>query len=168
MRGGYRGAMRIRPYVPDDRVACVRIARSNTPDFVLPEEVEGYAGWLDRACLAATPGEACDYFVLASEPIAGASELLACGGIAWAHTAPVATLCWGLVRRDLHRRGLGSLLLAHRIDLARARGVQEVLMDTSQHALAFFLRAGFRVAGSVADGYGPGLHRHDLSLRLAT
>ena len=159
--------MRIRPYVPDDRAACVEIARSNTPDFVLSPEVEAYAEWLGRACEAPErPGEACAYFVLSDAR--DAEAIVACGGIAWAETAPVATLCWGLVRRDLHRQGLGSQLLAHRLDLARARGVHEVLMDTSQHALPFFLRAGFRVTGSVADGYGPGLHRHDLSLRLAT
>jgi GNAT superfamily N-acetyltransferase len=152
--------MRIRPYVPEDHAHCVCIARTNTPDFVLPEEVDAYAAWLDRACApSSTSSDPCDYFVLC-----GDRGPVACGGIAWAETAPVATLCWGLVRRDLHRRGLGSLLLAHRIDLARARGVREVLMDTSQHALPFFLRMGFRVTGSVPHGYGPGLHRHDLAL----
>jgi N-acetylglutamate synthase-like GNAT family acetyltransferase len=154
--------MFLRRYVVADHPACVRVAASNTPDHILPDELPTYAAWLARACAPGATDDPCDYLVM-EDP---SGDVIACGGIAWATTAPVATLCWGIVRRDRHRMGLGTALLTHRLALARARGVDEVLMDTSQHALGFFLRFGFRVTSTRPDGYGPGLDRMDLALRI--
>lgn len=154
---------RLRAYADDDHAACVTVARSNAPDYVLPDEVEAYAGWLERACGSEASDDRCDYLVVEDE----AGTVVACGGIAFAETANVATLCWGLVRNDLHRTGLGTLLVQTRLAMARARRVDEVLLDTSQHTTAFFARFGFRITSTTTDGYGPGLHRHDMALRLA-
>jgi GNAT superfamily N-acetyltransferase len=155
----------LRPWIPDDLEGCLAVARSNTPAFVLPHEVAAYGDWLRRACGAdADPGDACAYFVV-DDAVAG-QGLAACGGIAFAEGAPVATLCWGLVRRDLHRRGLGTRLLVARLALARARGVEVVALDTTPASLGFFLRHGFVEIARTPDGYGPGLDRVDVELRL--
>jgi hypothetical protein len=62
---------------------------------------------------------------------------------------------------------LGAQLLAYRLGLVAERGaVEEVLLDTTEASVGFFLRAGFRVTGRVADGYAPGWDRLDLALDL--
>lgn len=149
--------MILRPYTPADRDACLTILASNIPDFVLPRELAEYAEWLDRAC---APGaeDPCEYLV--------DTDLRCAGGISFADTAPVATLSWGIVRRDLHRSGLGRALLREGLARIRARGVTQVLMDTSDASVGFFLRHGFVVTGRVRDGYGPGVDLLDLTLDL--
>ncbi len=154
---------RLRAYTDADHAACVAIAQSNVPSYVLPGEVEAYGAWLSRACGSIGSDDRCDYLVV--DDATGA--VVACGGIAFAETANVATLCWGLVRNDLHRAGLGTRLVEARLAMARARHVDEILLDTSQHTTAFFARFGFRITATTTDGYGPGLHRHDMALRLA-
>jgi GNAT superfamily N-acetyltransferase len=157
--------MTLRPWTPDDLDGSLALARSNTPDFILPHEVAAYGAWLRRACGPdADPGDACAYFVR-DDPAGG---LAACGGIAFAAGAPVATLCWGLVRRDLHRKGIGTAMILERLALAWARGVAVVAMDTTPAALGFFLRHGFAEVSRTRDGYGPGLDRIDLELRRST
>jgi N-acetylglutamate synthase-like GNAT family acetyltransferase len=119
--------------------------------------VPDYADWLRRAC---SPGaeDPCAYLVGELD-----GEVVCAGGIAFAVTAPVATLCWGIVRADLHRQGIGTALLDARLAAARAHGVERVLMDTTDAALGFFLHHGFVVTGRVRDGYGPGVDRLDLA-----
>jgi GNAT superfamily N-acetyltransferase len=148
-----------------DLEGCLAVARSNVPDFILPHEVGEYGAWLLRACGPdADRGDACAYFVC-DDPTGG---LEACGGIAFAEGAPVATLCWGLVRRDLHRRGIGTRMIGERLALARARGVEVIAMDTLPASVGFFLRHGFVEVSRTQDGYGPGVDRIDLELRWST
>ena len=155
--------MFFRPYTPADKEACVAILHSSVPTYTLLEEVAEYAAWLDRACV---PGaeDPCEYLVGAPAP---GAPLVCAGGVAYAVTAPVAVLCWGIVRTDQHRRGIGSALLTTRLDRVRARGgVESVLMNTTDAAVGFFLRHGFVVTGRVKDDYGPGVDRLDLALHL--
>jgi ribosomal protein S18 acetylase RimI-like enzyme len=154
--------MRLRPYVPADRDACVAVLASSVPTYAQLHELGEYAAWLDRACVRGAE-DPCEYLVGERD-----GAVVCAGGVAFATTAPVATLCWGIVRADLHRRGLGRALLLARLDRVRARGgVARVLLDTTDAAVGFFLRHGFVVTGRVRDGYGPGIDRLDLELDAA-
>ena len=55
-------------------------------------------------------------------------------------------------------RGTGSLLLRHVADEARQRGLRPVLevLATSEPAVAFYERLGWRLLGSVERQWGPG------------
>lgn len=153
--------MQIRPYTPADRDACVAVLETSVPRYTQPHELTEYAAWLDLACVRGAE-DPCEYLVGERD-----GAVLCAGGVAYATTAPIATLCWGIVRADLHRRGLGSALLRARLDRVRARGgVERVLLDTTDAAVGFFLRHGFVVTGRVRDGYGPRVDRLDLALAL--
>jgi hypothetical protein len=108
--------MNIRSYSQSDRHACLEILESNTPEFFIPTDCDGYGAFLDNL-----PGP---YFVLEEF-----GQIAACGG--WAMDADgVADLTWGMVRRDLHRRGLGRELL--RFGSTRSTttaGVVDVVLD---------------------------------------
>ena len=153
--------MQLRPWTPADKAACLAVLCSSVPTFAQPHEVDEYAAWLDRACVRGAE-DPCDYLVGARD-----GAVVCAGGVAYARTAPIATLCWGIVHADLHRRGLGSALLRARLDAARARGgVERVVLDTTDAAVGFFLRHGFVVTGRVRDGYGGGVDRLDMELPL--
>ena len=152
--GRHGWVMRIRAYEPSDRGACLAVFASNTPDFFLPEEERLFARFLDRL-----PGP----YLVAEE----GTTILGCGGYAVNPGIGAADLCWGMVTRACHRRGLGRALLLAR--LARIAGHCEavvVRLETSQHSRAFFEREGFAVREVIPDGYGADLHRCKLDLIL--
>jgi predicted N-acetyltransferase YhbS len=135
----------IRPFAPADAAACLALFDSNMPEFFLPfERIDFEAYLLD-------PGA---YWVVEQQ-----SQLVACGGVWQDSSRPErpAGLAWGMVRRDLHRTGLGSLLLRHRLDALRDMGSAQCWIDTSQHSAPFFARHGFQEISRTPDGYGPGL-----------
>ena len=67
-----------------------------------------------------------------------------------------------MVRQDRHRRGVGRLLLLHRM----ADEAATVVVNTSQHTAGFFERFGFRTLSVRPDGFAPGLHHHHLELTV--
>ncbi|WP_102128138.1 GNAT family N-acetyltransferase [Deinococcus planocerae] len=146
----------IRPFTPTDRAACLALFDSNVPEFFLPPERAEFELWLDKPF---DSGEYGEYFVLEDE-----GRVVACGGV-WLdpqHPERPAGFSWGMVARDAHRRGHGSVLLRFRLERLRELGAREVHLDTSQHTAPFYARFGFREVRRVPDGYGPGLDRVDM------
>jgi N-acetylglutamate synthase-like GNAT family acetyltransferase len=79
----------------------------------------------------------------------------------------VAALTWGMVRRDLHRQGIGRDLLHYRLKAIRADGRAKVVrLRTVPLVQEFFARQGFDVVDVVPNGYGPGLDRVTMALQL--
>jgi N-acetylglutamate synthase-like GNAT family acetyltransferase len=144
--------MHIRSYRIDDRPACLGILASNTPEFFVAEDRVQFAGFLDDL-----PGP---YFVVEHEGVQG------CGG--WAmDDEDVAVLTWGMVTRDLHRRGIGTELFRYRLNDIRMDGRAGVVrVRTVQLVQEFFARQGFRAIDIVPDGFGPGLDRVTMHLEV--
>ena len=155
----------VRPFTAADIPACLALFDSNCPPFFDVSE---------RAVYEAFLGDPLDhgaYFVLED-----GGEVVACGGV-WrggTHSVPasvpedVAGLSWGMVRGDLHGRGLGGQLVAYRLGYIRQHfaGVREVQIDTSQHTEGYYARYGFRVVGRKESGFAPGLDEIRMALTL--
>lgn len=138
-----------------DREACLALFDSNVPDFFHEGERPEFEAFLDDL-----PGP---YLVLLRD-----REIVACGGYALRDGGAVADLCWGMVRRDLHGRGLGRHLAERRI--ARAvtdPRVAEIALNTSQHTVGFYERLGFVTLSVESDGYAPGLDRCEMRRTMA-
>jgi [ribosomal protein S18]-alanine N-acetyltransferase len=143
-----------RPYQPADRAACLAIFDGNTPPFFDPSERPTFESFLER--------QPCPFFVLEQD-----GQVVACGGYGTEKNGDIV-LAWGMVQRDLHKHGLGSILLAKRIEKIMQSDPQaHIVIDTSQHSQAFFERQGFRVTGGAENYYGPGLHRVDMEYKPA-
>jgi GNAT superfamily N-acetyltransferase len=129
--------MDIRPYVAADREACLAVFDSNMPEFFGARERGGVEKFLEAS--------ECAYFVMEMEDgIAG------CGGYSVENAA--ARLVWGMVRRELHRKGLGRFLLLYRLhEIGQVGGVERVNLEAPSHAAAFFLSQGFKITGGVED-----------------
>jgi GNAT superfamily N-acetyltransferase len=138
--------MNIRSYSQSDRHACLEILESNTPEFFILTDCDGYGAFLDNL-----PGP---YFVLEEF-----RQIAACGG--WAMDADgVADLTWGMVRRDLHRRGLGRELLRFRLNaIHNDSRATLVRVRTAQLVQGFFIREGFSVIDVVLNGFAAGLDK---------
>ncbi len=147
--------MRIRDYDAADRAACLALFESNSPAYFDPSERADYEAFLDAIAFP--------YLVIEEE-----AGLAACGGWARRSSDPgVVDLCWGMVRRDLHRSGLGARLLEARLAQIRATpGIRAVLLQTTQHTEGFFARYGFVTRQVTPDGFARGFHRHDMRLDL--
>lgn len=145
----------VRDYRADsDRAFCLDIFDSNVPDFFVPPERVAFEAFLDDL-----PGP---YFVC--EP---AGRIVACGGYAMAEGGRRADLCWGMVHRRMHRQGLGQTLARYRIDRAlRHPGLSEIALQTSQHTSDFYGSLGFEVVDIEPDGFGEGMDRLDMRLRV--
>ena len=143
---------RARPYAAGDREACLAVFDSNVPRFFRTSERREFEDFLGRL-----PGP---YVVLEDPP----GTIVGCGGHAVDPADGTADLCWGMVRADLHGRGLGRLLTRLRINAAAADpAVRLIRLHTSQHTAGFYEREGFRVLRTTHDGYAPGLDRVDMA-----
>lgn len=63
-------------------------------------------------------------------------------------------------------RGVGSRLLAHALDVARARGIVRLRLDADPGAEQFYTRHGARRVGEVASGSIPGRLLPRLEFRV--
>ena len=130
--------MDVSPYLPADKDACLAVFDSNLPDFFAPDERALFATFLED------PGSYC---VMEHN-----DALVACGGFRVIGDA--GRLTWGMIRRDLHRQGLGRFLLLFRLrEMTRHHpGVEMVTLETSQLAAPFYESQGFRFTRSTSAG----------------
>lgn len=137
---------------PEDVAGCLATFSSNVPEYFLESERPEF-----EAFLSDLPGP---YLTLR-----WSSSVVGCGGYALRAGQGVADLCWGMVDSRYHGRGLGTLLMQARLDLAlKDPDVHRVALSTSHKTVGFYERFGFRTALVERDGYGPGLHRCDMIL----
>lgn len=146
----------LRPWRLEDRAAGLALFDSNVPRFFAAKERQDFIDFIDDL--------RGPYFVL--EDAAG--EAMGCGGFQGADRDPsVVVLCWGMVRGDRHRAGLGARLLTERLDRIAADPVHRlVTIETSQHSRGFFARHGFVETKHVPDGFAPGMDLVEMALDL--
>ncbi len=144
-----------RPYQASDEEACLRIFDSNTPQYFLPDEREKFTSYLE---------EFAEDYIVVEEP---SGNIVACGGYALGLDGGAATLCYGMVQRDYHGKGVGHFLLRNRLTtLARIPGMKLIRLDATQHSVEFFIKKGFKTYRITQNYYGPSLHRYEMYLIL--
>jgi ribosomal protein S18 acetylase RimI-like enzyme len=149
------GKMDIRPYTPADHAACLAVFDSNTPWFFDPSERRKFETFLDAPF--------CSYFVMEHD-----GAVVGCGGYAIEENSLLASLVWGMVRNDLHKRGLGRFLVMFRLrEITKTSGAQMVRLGTSQRTARFFEKQGFKVAGIEKNGYASGIDRVEMRMKLS-
>jgi ribosomal protein S18 acetylase RimI-like enzyme len=148
--------MLYRPYTPADRAACLAVFDGNAARFFSPGDREQFAAFLD-----APPGF---FGVLCDD----AGEVVGCGGVGVRDGGQTAVLTWGMIRADRRGQGLGRQLARARLArVAGLAGVARVVLNTSNEAVGFYRKLGFRVVRHVPDGYRAGLDRYDLELAVS-
>ncbi|RMC34713.1 GNAT family N-acetyltransferase [Paracoccus alkanivorans] len=147
-----------RPYDADDFSACLAIFDSNLPTYFAPEERAQFCEFLENLGIRGRT-----YLVLT-----GNGSVVACGGLLADEVQGRASLEWGMVDHALHGQGLGTGLMQARLALANSiPGIAELTIETSQHSRGFYERFGFTLSRITPDGFGPGLDRWSMALRLS-
>lgn len=145
----------LRPYAEQDRTACVAMFKGNTPRYFSITELPEFEQFL-----AELPHP---FFVIADDR----EEIIGCGGVTFVPDKSSAGLCWGMIRHDMHRRGLGRFLLLARLAyICKQSPTCLVTNDTSQYTCGFFERMGFQVTKVTHDYYALDLHRYDMEFQL--
>lgn len=146
--------MLFRAYEPTDAEACLALFDSNVPAYFAVSERQGFADFL-----AALPTSEVRYLVVVDR-----DRIVACGGVGLREGE--ARMCWGIVDGGRHGARIGSELLLVRLLRGAELGATRAGLDTIPKTVPFFARFGFAVVREVEDGYGPGIHRRDLSMDL--
>jgi GNAT superfamily N-acetyltransferase len=151
----------IRAYNATDRQACLDIFDSNCPQYFAPSERKYIENWLtaQNEERPTYPNSAEDrFYVLEYE-----GKIVACGGFYLLKDENSASISWGMVHADHHKKGFGRDLFQYRLEVVRQlRPGVKILLDTSQHTFGFFEKMGMKVKEVTEDGYGAGLDRYDM------
>lgn len=145
----------IRTYEDRDQPALKEVFFSNVPAFFDESEWADFDGFL-----SADIGPDCHYDVVEKD-----GKAVGAGGLALNEDQTVS-LCWGMVRADLHGTGLGKALLEHR--LKRSEEIypgRRVGVSTSQHAYGFFERFGFDTFHIETNFWAKGIHLFKMEKR---
>ena len=144
--------MRFRPFQPADTAACLALFDANCPASFAPNERDDYIVFLSNL-----PDiyDVC----LIDDVVVGAAGLEP-------HGPGALAVRWIVIARAHQGRGLGRAVMRHLLDLAAARGIARVDIATSQHSAPFFAKFGAVPISTTEHGWGPGMHRIDMILRL--
>ncbi|MES2689052.1 MAG: GNAT family N-acetyltransferase [Bacteroidota bacterium] len=140
----------IRAYKPGDKEAVLCLLRLNTPVYFAAEEEKDLVHYLDN--------EIEQYFVVEI-----GNEVVGCGGINFAEDGTSGKISWDILHPDFQGKGLGTLLLKHRLDILKtSKGVKKITVRTSQVAYRFYERSGFKVTEQVKDYWAEGFDLYNM------
>jgi hypothetical protein len=135
-----QGLMDIRPYLAEDRAACLGVFDSISPAPPSSDRTrfEMFLGNPDGP-----------FFVLQHE-----NAVIGCGGYTVAPGQQSAHLVWGLIRSDSQRQGLGRFLLMYRLrEIGKLAGIERVLVETPRAVARFFEGQGFKIVNVDGDRF---------------
>jgi [ribosomal protein S18]-alanine N-acetyltransferase len=134
----------IREYEQKDEQAIIELLRLNTPRYFAPEEEEDLVQYLHH--------EIDRYFVLELEGV-----IAGCGGINFDEAGTAGKISWDIFHPRHQGKGLGSLLLQHRVNKLKALPhIQTISVRTSQLVYPFYEKNGFAIVEVVTDYWAPG------------
>lgn len=145
----------LRPYAEQDRTDCVAMFEGNTPRFFSMAELPEFEQFLTEL-----PDP---FFVIENSD----HEIIGCGGVTFSQDKSSSGLCWGMIRNDMHKQGLGRfLLLVRLVYIGQQSPNCLVTNDTNQYTCGFFERMGFQVTKVTHDHYALDIHRYDMEFQL--
>ena len=148
----------IKEYETKDMEACLNAFKSNVPLFFTTDEIVDFTVFLNTFQHKPLGNKTHFYVVVLGEEVVG------CGGFGDKDQNGILTLAWGLIHNNFHKKGLGELLLKHRLEqINRLHPSKPVFIDTTQHSFGFFEKYGFEVTKITPDYYTQGMHRYDMA-----
>ncbi len=141
-----------RAYRSADKHICLSVFDLNCPEYFDPEERKDYVVFLDEE---PDGYEVCE----ADGQVHGAFGVFSTGE----HTM---ALRWILLSPESQGQGLGAKIMARVVAKSREARARSIRLFTTQKAEAFFKRFGAETQAMTANGFGPGLDRVDMIIKL--
>lgn len=149
--------MEIRKYHSRYRAKCIETFDSNIGQYFAQSERSEFIEYIDGL------GEGSEYYVCIE---AESEKLLGCGGIGF--NSSKAYLVWGLVHKNFHGQGIGTVLTNHRLSYLKQNTLVNVVqIETSQHTKGFYKKCGFTVTKTEPNGFGEGIDRVAMELTIS-
>lgn len=141
-----------RLYSSADRAACLAIFDANCPTFFAPNERADYVSFLE-----AVPAryEVCEV----------AGRVVAAFGLV-VDDSKVVNLNWIMLDPKSQGAGIGSAIMKRVISAGRASQSFLIKIAASHKSAPFFAKFGAVATVHTEDGWGPGMDRVDMELRL--
>lgn len=141
-----------RLYSSTDREACLAIFDANCPTFFAPNERADYVSFLeaapDRYEVCEVGGRVVAAFGLVPDDSKGVN------------------LNWIMLDPGTQGAGIGSAIMKRMISAGRASQSCLIRIAASHKSAPFFARFGAVATVHTEDGWGPGMDRVDMELRL--
>ena len=141
-----------RGYLSTDKAACLELFDANCPEYFAPNERKDYENFL-----AANPENYELCFV--ARPLVGAFGLMHDGAVD-------RNLRWVLLEPSSQGLGIGAMIMELVILNASESGARVVNIAASHKSAPFFAKFGSTKVTVTANGWGPGLDRVDMVLKL--
>lgn len=144
--------LKFRDYEPRDHGECLSVFDENCPAFFAPNERADYIAFLT--------GDSRHYVVAMLE-----DKVVGAYGV---HPLPqnAAALHWILLSPSLHGHGAGSVMMSRVLSQIRAWNRSPLYISASHRSAPFFSRFGAIEISRELDGWGPGMHRVEMLIRL--
>ncbi|GAA4300092.1 GNAT family N-acetyltransferase [Nibribacter koreensis] len=141
----------IRPYTPVDQEPLLHLLRLNTPQYFAPEEEADFVQYLQN--------ELEEYYVVEYQ-----NQVVGCGGLNISKDKRTGYISWDIFHPAYQGKGLGTLLLQHRINrLLDHWAVEHIIVRTSQWVYAFYEKNGFELTEVVKDYWAPGFDLYKMN-----
>lgn len=145
----------IQAYQSTDKARLLELLALNTPHYFAPEEATDFSHYLDN--------KVDDYFVVVKD-----NTIIACGGVNYFREQKKVHISWDMVHPDFQGKGIGKQLLQHRLNLIRKeKGIEKVIVNTSQFAETFYAGQGFKTLSEEKDYWAKGIHLLHMELKLS-
>ena len=141
----------IREYSEEDKEDVLALFRLNTPQYFSREEEKDLVDYLNTEIEL--------YYVVEIE-----DTLVGSGGMNFKENHTVGFISWDIIHPDIQGKGVGSLLLKHRIDVLKFKGIQKIIV-TSQLTYPFYEKAGFETIEQIKDYWATGYDLYKMEYR---
>lgn len=146
-------SIRIKPFSAIDKPSCLAIFRDNVPDYFAANEEQDFIHFLNQP----QP----HYYVVCQ-----GNEVVGCFGITEIQPGTSARVSWIMLARNQQGAGIGRAMVEKCIAIAKENNVQQLHIAASHKSERFFKKFGAKSQKVTPDGWGQGMHRVDMTLKL--
>lgn len=141
------------PYHTEYKEKVIDLLRMNSPKYFALEEEADFSKYLDNKVE--------DYYILLIN-----DKVVACGGVNYNHENTSAHISWDMVDPNYHGKGLGKILLKHRLKRIQSfPSVLTIRVRTSQLAYPFYEKMGFELIEVQKDYWAKGFDLYSMRLK---
>lgn len=134
----------IAAFIPTEINALMDLFNANSPKYFALSERNDFERYLKN--------EVEDYFTVYAK-----HKIVGCGGMNYKNNRKVAILSWDIIHPAYQKRGIGSRLLQHRLQIIQQEpGIERISIRTSQMTESFYAKNGFRETQRIANYWAPG------------
>lgn len=144
----------IRSYAKTDFTELLKLLNLNIPRFFAASEEKDFVDYLVRY--------ATNYLVVEQE-----GKLIGGGGVNYFYRQNKAHISWDFIHPDFQGKGIGKLLVNHRVEIIKTvPSIEVIVVRTSQLAYQFYEKMGFELLKVQKDFWAEGFDLYEMQMSI--